>query len=307
VLAEPSAILTIEEMLPLNQGWGMLDGLHADAQRQRHRLQDWWKTHDEPGGEVVRPIIIAGSYRTGTTYLHRLLAAMMPERRTLLGWEANIPTPPPFPTMAARLNDPRCAEQREVMTSLYEVDPSLEQMHDEAADRPAECVRALAHTGLTGLWPAVAPCPDYVEWMFSHDAQVYSHAVYEYYDRCLRTQHPHHTPWLIKAPMHSLFVSAIMGRWPDAVFIMIDRPLVETVQSAMTYFNQLRKLSQPDSDHWSELAEWVPQYVEMHVQAMSSVAGKVEIIPVRSASLRQDPYRTARQIITKIRQPEEPF
>jgi len=203
-------------------------------------------------------VVIAGAYRTGTTFLHRALAQALPERRTLLGWEATIPTPPPNPNLYARLRDPRCAQQQAATDALFDMDPELRDLHYEPADLPAECVQAMAMTGLTGLWPAICECPEYVDYLFSESGE----QAYLFYDLCLRTLDPD-ALWLLKSPMHSLFLDTIFRFWPDALVIRIKRDHDATVRSTVRFFDHLRALSKP-GDHTEELEEWVPEYLWEH-------------------------------------------
>ena len=58
-----------------------------------------------PYGERFRPIIITGLFRTGTTYLHNVLAAD-PESRAARTWELAHPVGRRY-GLLTRLDDPR--------------------------------------------------------------------------------------------------------------------------------------------------------------------------------------------------------
>lgn len=282
-------------MLP--EGWPLLDGLHEAAQRERHRIEQWWETHP-PQGSVRSPLIIAGTYRTGTTFLHRTLAQWMPERRTLLGWEANIPTPPPRGDLFDRLRDQRAIQHQASVSILFDAFPKLKKYHYEPAWLPAECVQVMAHTGLTGLWPALAACPGYVDWLLSEEAQGASEGAYRYYDRCLRTLDPD-VRWILKAPMHSLFLPAIQKMWPDVTIIRISRDLDHAVASAIRFFSYLRSISKPgkESYHEFEVGSWIRSYLSEHdrrVDAFRRDGGRV--ITLEYTALVSQPGEMARLI-----------
>lgn len=285
-------------MLPLGGDWPLLDGLHADAERHRERLSEWW-VENPPRGTVHAPVVIAGSYRTGTTFLHRLLAESMPEKRTLLGWEATVPTPPPGPSLKERLSDPRCAEQKVLTDAVFDADPIMRDLHEEPADQPAECVQALAQTGYTGLWPAVAACPEYVDWLLSPEAQASSVAAYVYYDACLRTLNPY-AGWLLKAPTHSLFVESLLTVWPSARIIRVRRDPAAAEFSAIRFFSHLRSLSQPGKleAHEKEVASWVGDYLAEHdlrIDALEARGGPV--LTIEASKLRNRPL----EVVTEVR------
>lgn len=287
-------------MLPLDQGWSMLDGLHAASVRERIRLETWWEDHP-PAGSVQNPIIIAGMYRTGTTFLHRSLAQLLPNHRTILGWEANIPTPPPDGDLTDRLRDPRAVEHQKAVSVLFDEFPKLREYHYEPAWLPAEDVQVMAHTGLTGLWPALAACPGYVDWLLSEDAQRASEAAYRYFDSCLRTLAPDET-WILKAPMHSLFLDAIQKVWPNAVIFRISRDLEDAAASAVRFFSYLRSISKPWTYHPVEVDSWIRPYLAEHDRRVSVFAengGFVET--VEYTALRSRPLETMHPLMSIAR------
>lgn len=281
-------------MLPLGEGWGLLDGLYEDAQRNRARVTSWWKDNP-PTGAVRAPVVIAGAYRTGTTFLHRALAQALPGYRTLLGWEATIPTPPPNPNLYARLRDPRCGQQQAATDALYELDSELRDLHYEPADLPAECVQAMAMTGLTGLWPAICSCPEYVDFLFSESGE----REYLFYDLALRTLEPN-ARWLLKSPMHSLFLPTIFRVWPDAIVIRVKRDHDSTVRSAVKFFDHLRALSRP-GDHTEELEEWVPEYLwEHNIRCDRAEQAGQQVITIDAIDLLQDSDRVVHLLKERI-------
>lgn len=265
-------------MLPLSDGWALLDGLYADAAVNWARVDAHLATV-ELGGPLRRPVIIAGSYRTGTTFLHRQLA---PDFRALAGWEANIPTPDQDPEQLA-------ADTQAGIDALWAVRPELATMQVEGAHLAAECVRAMAHTGITGLWPAIAPCPEYRDFLLETDAL----DAYRYYDRCLRLLDAD-ASWLLKAPMHSLFLPAIAEVWPDAIILRIRRDPAEVDRSAVRFFSALRRLSQPDVDHEAEVASWVGPYLREHdrrvdrspLEVIDLNIGQLDVVPHRLEAVR---------------------
>ena len=175
-------LISTRDLLPLDKGWTMLDHLYGRTLDQREEVTRYWEVNP-PGAAIVKPVVIVGAYRTGTTALHRGLAQLLPNYRTLLGWESDIQVPP----ARNQYTDPRGQAYDEIMQGIYDRDHQLKMFHDESAFEPAECVRAMAMTGLTGLWPAMAYTPLYVDWLLSEDAVSVAMPAYEFYDACLRT------------------------------------------------------------------------------------------------------------------------
>jgi hypothetical protein len=255
-------------MLPLAD-WPLLQGLVEDSLVQRNRVDAWFAEHPLDAPKLRGPIIIAGAYRTGTTFLHRALA---PHFRTLAGWESQIPTPDQNPAVLQ-------VESQAGIDALWSLDPELAEMHVEGAFLPAECVRAMAMTGLTGLWPAISDCPEYRDYLLSTSAL----DAYRFYDHCLRLLDPDRQ-WLLKAPMHSLFLEDIAEVWPDAVVLAIRRDPAETQESAVRFFTHLHRLSRPGFDP-VHIERWVGPYLAEHVRRVA--ASPLPVLHFTSTGLRE--------------------
>ena len=76
-------------------GVAMADAEVSAYLTNRLGIIEWRRTHPEVADiEVVRPIVIVGQPRTGTTILLDLLA-QDPSNRAALTWEVDHPCPPP--------------------------------------------------------------------------------------------------------------------------------------------------------------------------------------------------------------------
>ena len=74
-----------------------------DLLKNRLHVQDNLKHHPESQVPIERPIFIIGLPRSGTTFLHNLLAQDPTSRWTRL-WELMCPSPPPHPDTQAHTN-----------------------------------------------------------------------------------------------------------------------------------------------------------------------------------------------------------
>ena len=88
------AALTDEARLS-DVGQAVAVGQITSMLKTRLLVEQWWSDHPELDEERIEaPIFIVGSSRSGTTALSHLLARD-PRNRSLLGWEASAPVPPP--------------------------------------------------------------------------------------------------------------------------------------------------------------------------------------------------------------------
>src|SRR5262249_2054331 len=112
---------------------------HDDLLRRlcnRLRIEDWIRR--DPGilqETIERPVFIVGLPRSGTTYLHPLLAAD-PTNRVPSAWEMDDPVPPPEPNTYT--SDRRIQKFRRGLRLLYWIAPSLHTMHEIDAQMPEE-------------------------------------------------------------------------------------------------------------------------------------------------------------------------
>lgn len=237
----------------------------------RAAVESFHNEHPEVGAlPIDHPVFIVGTYRTGTTHLHRLLACD-PRFRVLLGWESDIPVPPV--AGRDRLLDPRCLEYAEFQEAIFRDDPRLATMHWEPAHLAAEDVRLMAQTGWSGLWPAIVPCPDYIESLMtvSLDEQV---AAYRHHKRCLQVQHSAEPGrWLCKAPGHSLMLPGLLEVYPDATFIVVDRDLDDVVSSAVDMWGHLQVKTTGVSGVEPRLYR---RYLEEHMRRTDDVEIRVD-------------------------------
>ncbi len=115
----------------------------------RVRLQMQRYLREDPGAvdeEIVRPLMVTGAPRTGTTILHALLASD-PALRAPLGWELLLPLPPPVPGAdeSARID---LAESE--LRGFAGADPGLDAIHEYGARNPKECLSAMSFAFLLG-------------------------------------------------------------------------------------------------------------------------------------------------------------
>ncbi|MET0988759.1 MAG: sulfotransferase [Steroidobacteraceae bacterium] len=150
--------------------------------------------------DVGSPIVISTLPRTGSTKLHRLLAASG-DFQYLTFWKVNMPA-----RIAGEPNggvDRRIAETREHERWLYETSPGMRSGHpmytDEAEEDQWLMETSFRHPLLAGAFESTR----YLQWLMQADMGPsfdYFLALLKY----LQWQSPHDRskPWLIKSPTH---------------------------------------------------------------------------------------------------------
>ena len=259
----------------------------------RLRVIDWVAEHPEVRDEqVVAPLIVLGLPRTGTTFLSHLLDAD-PARRSLMGWEARNPVPPP--EAATFTTDPRIEEARVAAEMLDALNPDFKAIHYEAPDESTECVTLLAQDFKSLQLSIVADVPAYDQWLLGCDQT----SAYEHHHlvlKLLQSRAP--GQWCLKSPHHSIALDALLTQYPDARLVVMHRDPVRVVASLCSLANGLMSTFS-DADHRASVtANWPPiaTVIVERVMAYRDAHGDDGFLDVQYADLVTDPLATMKRI-----------
>ena len=203
--------------------------------------------HPEIGRErIVRPVFIVGVNRTGTTFLHRLLARD-PRFWTLRTYELAEPVVPGGDYASAWTDaDIRRAQLQDVFVAAGFVE-SFAGAHHLDVDEPEEDLPLLRHTFRSWSNTNIYQVPEYGRWLAAAGSQ----PAYGYHRRAMQhftwqrhMQQPgREAQWLLKAPVHLMELEALIGAYPDACFIQTHREPREFTGSWVSLIEQLRTRS----------------------------------------------------------------
>lgn len=167
------------------------------------------------------PLLVCGLPRSGTTFLHRLLAEADDDGRALKLYELADPLPGPGP-------DRRRAEMDARMARLRRFAPAnLDAQHLMRADLPDECGHLFKPAFLSSLfW--MAPVTGYLAAYPRLDAR----PAYREYRRLLTLlQGADPRRFVLKDPFHAMNLPALFAAVPDAMVVQTHRAPSEVVPS----------------------------------------------------------------------------
>jgi hypothetical protein len=217
----------------------------VDLLSWRLRVEHWYKLHPEiDEQEIVAPLIGLGLPRTGSTALACLLAED-PAARSIRGWEARFPCPPP--ETATELTDPRIAEAQRAMERREQLFPRMKIMVPSSATSPTECQTFMGYDFKSQIFQPFAQIPSYVEWL-NHEADLVP--TYRYVKRVLKLLQWRCPPrrWRLKNPGHILFIDALVKVFPDARFWMTHRDVTAVIPSVADLYYEMTKAFSDEAD-----------------------------------------------------------
>jgi hypothetical protein len=183
---------------------------------------------------LIPPIIVLGLHRSGTTFLHRMLA-LDPMHRGVPLWE--LVRPFPDGGTANGLADRRRQVVQRRLHSRQKLAPDLDRKHYTRVDTPEECNWLLAVTFVSPIFWTFAPVYGYLDWYKNQDRL---QASYEYRSLLQVLQAVDPTRRLaLKAPAHTGAVEALLQTVPGSLLIQTHRNPVESFASLTSLFYSL--------------------------------------------------------------------
>jgi sulfotransferase family protein len=225
------------------------------------RLRD--KERQNPGvleQPIERPIFIAGLPRSGTTFLHTLLA-QDPANLVPRVWQLIHPYPLAEPGSGRDLRLRRVARQLRLFGIIA---PEFRRMHPIDANSPQECSEITAHLFASLRFDTTYHIPRYRRWL----DQTGHLDAYRFHKRFL--QHLQHQAarggrWVLKCPDHVFALAAIHAVYPDARLVFVHRDPLAVLLSVARLTEVLRRpftrrldkieIGRQDSDRWLAATE----------------------------------------------------
>ncbi len=204
----------------------------------RLRAEKWFAQHPEIlARPLPHPVIVVGPMRSGTTRMHRLLAA--DHRFTHLRSFETI-SPVPRPEFVPGGPDFRVTLASRIMRVARLANPRTLTIHPTGPMEPEEELGLLVHSFWSTKHDAQWWVPSYTRWCEQQDPT----PAYRQMARLLKLigwsqQASSLRPWVLKTPQHMLDLPVLMATFPDARLIFTHRdPLAVVGSAASLAWNQ---------------------------------------------------------------------
>lgn len=184
---------------------------------------------------IDRPIFIAGLPRSGTTFLHGLLAQDS-SNRVPRSWQLIYP----YPSRKSRLFGDWRKSRVAVQLAIYRcMAPKVADLHPMSADGPQECSDITAQVFHSLRFDSMYHVPAYQEWIRQRGHL----GAYQFHRRFLQhldRQQPGGR-WILKSPDHMFALDAIREVYSDALFVFLHRDPFPVLASQLNLTEALRR------------------------------------------------------------------
>jgi hypothetical protein len=236
----------------------------------------------------LAPLLVVGMPRSGTTYLHRLLA-LDPAMQPLPFWKVAHPLPPTG-------KDNRRRQTQKDLKWIKRMAPELDAKHYLDADEPEECLFLLNPTFKSLAFWVSSPVYGYLEWLKDQDCS----AAYQFYRdqlKVLQAQDPSRQ-LVLKSPVHTGYLDEILTAIPNARIVCTHRDATAVQGSANSLFRTLFSLVSDRVD--------VPKMAQTNLDLLTTAADRAlaarsdlpsdAVLDIRYQDLLQHPVRCVEKI-----------
>jgi hypothetical protein len=244
---------------------------------------------------LASPVFITGLPRSGTTFLHGLLAED-PLNRAPRIWEAIYPRPE---HRAAEFGAGR--RKVELQLKIFNrLSPGIRNLHPIEANAPEECIEITSQVFRSPRYDDVYRAPSYRAWL---NASGFDEG-YQFLARFLRHLQGSAQPprrWILKSPEHVFALDSLTRVFPDAMLVFVHRDPGHVLVSAARLTELLRAPFTTAIDR-REIGRGVADYWQDGMQRMVEVADdasfplRSRLVHVQYRSLVSDPIGTIAQI-----------
>jgi hypothetical protein len=278
-------------------GLRMAAGSAIGRLRARLNIRDWFDRHPERlGARPEAPIFIIGGWRTGTTFLQRMLGCV-PALRALYPWELAAPWKAAGITGDARTR--LRASAQAAHDHLHLLNSRLQQVHDSGAHLPEECVLALGTTLRNWGFLSTMRLTRYAGWLESQD---FSGEYRNYAGVLGMLDALDGRRFVLKAPAHTAELPHVLEAFPDATIVHLHRDVVDTVASGASLFAVFRS-TYCDTVDASEVGAFQAHQTHLWFERARRFreacerTGRGHFVDVAYPDLVSDPMATVRAIL----------
>ena len=274
------------------------------ALSDRLKLVQYFKDHPEAAEERIDlACAIIGLPRTGSTMVHRLLAAV-PGFTALWWWETGFPFP--LPDESQTDPTPRQEAAKQMVDWLLTQWPDFESIDPMDAMAVNEEVVLLDRTFLSTTYDSMMPIHDYGYWQADQDHEPAFRDLYRFlqviqHQRVLQGEA--RRPWVFKTPHHLMGgLNGLLSVWPDVKLVMTHRHVGQVLPSYCSMCASLSINSSTSYRKDQQGAHWSRRF-RTGLERLEALRGRLvadQIIDVQYEETVSDPIGMAEAVLAQL-------
>lgn len=262
-------------------GRAMHFGRVVNVMNNRARMTEWLKRCPQVLEESIdKPVVIVGLPRTGTTMLHRTLAA---DSRFHAPLWYEVRNPAPYMDWSSEVQegvkDQRIVEAEAEVAMMLEANPELAAIHPMDPVGADEEIMILEQSFYSTVPEAYCELPSFAAWLEGHD----NTPGYEFLKRALqflqwqkKQRGEQAERWLLKTPHHLHYMSTLLKVFPDATVVQTHRDPLVTIPSIASFHYNLWILGCDAVDKKRVGSEWARKFCNGMAHTMATRAEQPE-------------------------------
>ena len=285
---------------PESSAGARIQGALAD----RLQLEQYFKDHPEAAQERIDlACAIIGLPRTGSTMVHRLLAAS-PKLTALWWWETAFP----FPLPGEAMDDPAPRQEaaKGMVDWLLSEWPDFESIDPMDAMAINEEVVLLDRTFLSTTYDSMMPIHGYGHWQAEQDHEPAIRDLYRFlqviqHQRVARGEV--RRPWVFKTPHYVMgALAGLLKVWPDVKLVMTHRDVGDVLPSYCSMCASLSVNSSTSYRKEAQGAHWTRRFRDglNRLEAIRATLPAGQVIDVAYRDTVTDPQGTGEKILAAL-------
>ncbi|WRH74627.1 MAG: sulfotransferase [Sphingobium sp.] len=285
---------------PESSAGARIQGALAD----RLQLEQYFKDHPEAAQEPIDlACAIIGLPRTGSTMVHRLLAAS-PKLTALWWWETAFP----FPLPGEAMDDPAPRQEaaKGMVDWLLSEWPDFESIDPMDAMAINEEVVLLDRTFLSTTYDSMMPIHGYGHWQAEQDHEPAIRDLYRFmqviqHQRVARGEE--RRPWVFKTPHYVMgALAGLLKVWPDVKLVMTHRDVGDVLPSYCSMCASLSVNSSTSYRKEEQGAHWTRRFRDglNRLEAIRATLSEGQVIDVAYRDTVTDPQGTGEKILAAL-------
>jgi len=247
--------------------------------------------------EINVAAVLTGLPRTGSTMLHRMLAAA-PNLTGVRWYEAQNYVP--LPSEVRGDPSPRREAAKGILAYMLEAIPDLMSIHPMSIDQPDEEVIILGQLFSSSMIESTYYVPDYAAWLSGQDPRpAYDDLVDILKSLQWQDSSRQGKSWVLKTPGHLMALGTVLDVFPEAKIIMTHRDPVSTLPSYCSMEASLYSLSSETISNANIGAYWFDRLYQW-LESFMSVRAKAEparFMDIDYQHMVSDPVAIGRQVL----------